>query len=864
VLQFIGFLAKRFLNVTCLSTRSGRIKVAQPAGGYFYGNGVSILSGQAARLEKGPFFNPIMFSRPNSRKKKTIPHQTNTFWRTLGIHGGYFLLAVLMNRFAAPGEIYPAGAAFFLAGISVRKLKWSEVLAIFAGSLVGIFSIRGFDKAIKLGALFLIMAGSMVYFNRKTKTKSRPGEVSKESFKTVSPIPIICIWAVLVSGLTAITSSNPDEWITAAVELTISAILMLAFRQGFMAMVNPGQIKSKYSMAALFLIIALAIGGTRELAVQSIKLTDVIVVMVVMMVSYIGGGGVSAAMGISIALITGIWSKNMIGLIALYGLSGFLGGFLREMGKIGTAMGGCLGLALITLQQPFHPGMIMQNLPWGIGMATFLMVPKKCFAQLSNCFPVQADRAEVSNEQKMISGIILDRLNQLAEIFAELARNFHEELQTQPAKPKMDLYSMLDEVSTKNCQFCNGYAGCWGENFYATYREIFDLIAYAELYGEVNAKHVKGRLAKSCFQQYKLLATINQLFERCNTEFQWQRKLNEGKFVLVDQLQGVSNLIRNLAREVNTDISFKYEIEDRLRHGFNRIGVPIRELTVMASQSDNLEIRIKQHNCNQKRECVYLAATLIGRLMGQEYSVWEKNCHLENGDCSYCLIPSYNYEIKTSVCKVPKEGNLYSGDNHSLHELKDGHFVAVLSDGMGNGAKAAIESSTTVSILNKLLEIGIDRDVAVRMVNSVLLLNSPAESFATIDIAQIDLYHGQAEFIKIGASATYLKRGKEVWSIKSTSLPAGILETIDIERTSIQLQPDDLIIMATDGVVDSKETTPGKEEWLIRALKQVEVVGPEALGEYLLSLAKINYEGIPKDDMSVIVLQVQEKQCYFD
>lgn len=819
-------------------------------------NGVSMLPGQAVRLEKGLILNPMVFSRPNSRRKKTIPHRKNTFWRTLGIHGGYFVLALLLNRFAVPGEIYPAGAAFFLAVISMRKLKWSEIIAVFGGSLVGIFSIGGFDKATKLGVLFLIMAGSMVYLNRKPKTGSRSG--------VVSLMVLIGIWAVLVFGLTAMSNPNSDLWLRAAAELMISGILMLVFRQGFMVMADPALIKSKYSLVAILLIIALALGGTRELAIQSIKITDVIVVIVIMIVSYIGGGGVGAAMGISIALITGIWSENMIGLIALYGLSGFLGGFLRELGKVGTAVGGCLGLAFIALQQPFYSEMIMQNLPWGIGMATFLMVPKKCFAQLSNCFPAQADRPEVSNEQKMISGIILDRLNQLAEIFAELSRNFHEELQTQPAKPKMDLYSMLDEVSTKNCQYCNGYAGCWGENFYATYREIFDLIAYAELYGEVHAKHIKGRLAKSCFQQFKLLATINQLFERCNTEFQWQRKLNEGKFVLVDQLQGVSNLIRNLAQEVDTDISFKYEIEERLRHGFSRVGVSIKELTVLASRGENLEIRIQQHNCNQKRECVYLAAALIGRLLGQEYSVWEKNCHLENGDCSYCLIPSYNYEIKTSVCKIPKEGNLYSGDNHSLHELKDGHFVAVLSDGMGNGPKAAIESSTTISILNKLLGIGIDRDVAVRMVNSVLLLNSPAESFATIDIVQIDLYHGQAEFIKIGASATYLKRGKEVWSIKSTSLPAGILDTIDIERTSIQLQPDDLIIMATDGVVDSREPTPGKEEWLIRALKQVEVVGPEALGEYLLSLAKINYDGIPKDDMSVIVLQVQEKHCYFD
>jgi hypothetical protein len=39
----------------------------------------------------------------------------------------------------------------------------------------------------------------------------------------------------------------------------------------------------------------------------------------------------------------------------------------------------------------------------------------------------------------------------------------------------------------------------------------------------------------------------------------------------------------------------------------------------------------------------------------------------------------------------------------------------------------------------------------------------------------------------------------------------------------------------------------------------VEVVGPESLGEYLLNLAKINQDGIPKDDMTVIVLQILEK-----
>jgi stage II sporulation protein E len=795
-----------------------------------------------------PIPNRTAFHWRNFDQPDEISPVKKSWWNTLYLYGVYFICAALLNRFMLPGGVYPAGAAFFLVSINqIKRLSRSEMCAVFLGSLVGVFSMEGVENAVKFGTISLLTYVIIQLVNRKKGTGPQWN------------IALIT-WGILKLIITGIGSPSINTWITTGIELITGYLLILIFAQGFPVIANPTKTKSKYNLVALWLIMVLALGGTRELVIQSINIADISIALVIMMVSYIGGGGIGAAMGISIALITGIWSKNLIALVALYSLPGFLGGFFRDLGKMGTVIGSCLGLLLVSLERHFDFGMIWNTLPWGVGMATFLMVPRKCLAQISNSLSTQADHPIVSKEQGQIREIIFERLNNLAGIFTELAQNFNEELQEPAAGRKMDLYSMLDEVCTKNCQHCNGYEVCWGENFYATYREIFDLIAYAELYGEVHAKHVKGRLTKSCFQQFKLLATINQLFERCQTEFHWERKLNESKFVLVDQLQGVSNLISNLAQEINTDVTFKHEMEEKLHNGLHQVGISIKELSVFTTGNENLEIRVKQRDCNQRRECVYITGAMIGRLLGQEYSVWERNCHLENGDCSYCLVPSYNYEVKNTVCKVPKEGNQFSGDNHSLHKLKDGHFIAILSDGMGNGSKAAIESNTTVSILNKLLEIGIDRDFAVRMVNSILLWHSPAESFATVDLVQIDLYNGEAEFIKIGASATYIKRGKDVWAIKSTSLPAGILNSVDIERTTIQLQPDDLIIMATDGVVDSKQPVPGKEEWLIRALKQVEVVGPEALGEYLLSLAKINQDGNPQDDMTVIVLQIQEKK----
>ena len=368
-------------------------------------------------------------------------------------------------------------------------------------------------------------------------------------------------------------------------------------------------------------------------------------------------------------------------------------------------------------------------------MAAFLFIPRRAFSYVSNYFPDGVMDLNASEKQNQLKELFLSQMNDLAGIFAELAKSFNEEQQTGSNVKKMDLYSLLDLVCSKNCQHCNGYEVCWGENFYSTYREIFDLIALAELYGEVGSKHLKGRLAKSCFQQFKLLATINQMFEKCQAEMTWQRKLDESKVFLANQLQGMSDMITNLAVEVNNDATFKYDIEDKLKHSFNRIGINVKELSVLSFRDHGLEIRVKQRCCNQNRECHYMAALMIGKLLGEEYSVWEKKCRTEEGECSYCLTPARNYEIKTTVCKVPKDGNESSGDNHALWELKDGHFVAILSDGMGHGAKASMESNTTVKILEKLIESGINRDFAVKMVNSILLLRSPDESFATVDMA---------------------------------------------------------------------------------------------------------------------------------
>ena len=74
---------------------------------------------------------------------------------------------------------------------------------------------------------------------------------------------------------------------------------------------------------------------------------------------------------------------------------------------------------------------------------------------------------------------------------------------------------------------------------------------------------------------------------------------------------------------------------------------------------------------------------------------------------------------------------------------------------MGSGGRASEESCAAIELLEDFMETGFDKDIAIKMINSVLVLKSNEESFSTLDMAIIDLYSGIAEFIKIGAVSSF-------------------------------------------------------------------------------------------------------------
>ena len=132
------------------------------------------------------------------------------------------------------------------------------------------------------------------------------------------------------------------------------------------------------------------------------------------------------------------------------------------------------------------------------------------------------------------------------------------------------------------------------------------------------------------------------------------------------------------------------------------------------------------------------------------------------------------------------------------------------------------------------------------------------EVFATLDIAIIDLYKGNIEFIKSGACPTYIKNKRRVQILKASSLPTGIVHETNLQVMDRDIESGDIMLLCSDGILDSNIEYKNKELWVRYLLEDIETNNTKKIADLVLTEAIDNNFGKAKDDMSVIVCKFME------
>ena len=338
----------------------------------------------------------------------------------------------------------------------------------------------------------------------------------------------------------------------------------------------------------------------------------------------------------------------------------------------------------------------------------------------------------------------------------------------------------------------------------------------------------------------------------------WNARMDEQRVAVATQLTEISEIMEGAIRRAY-DTKEDTSLERQLKRLLYKRGILLKKVYVYDNEEQRKEvyltIRTRKKRCISNKDAAECLSEAMGSPMMPSH---EARAFVRNEYTSTCFVEKTNFEVVYGVERCVGDYQQISGDSFSFLQKEEGQFLASLSDGMGTGLNAYQESEKVVDLLEQFLEAGFSKETAVKMINSALVLRDQGKTFSTIDISSIDLYSGVCEFLKIGAATSFIKRGNWVEAITSTSLPAGVFQQTDYEKTCRKLYDGDMVIMVTDGVLDVLPVEH-QEKLMKDIILEHQTNNPKELADYILSRVRQYKSGRFLDDMTVLVMGIWKR-----
>ncbi len=346
----------------------------------------------------------------------------------------------------------------------------------------------------------------------------------------------------------------------------------------------------------------------------------------------------------------------------------------------------------------------------------------------------------------------------------------------------------------------------------------------------------------------------------------WRTKLEESRQAMSKQLEQISQIIQEYSREMYNFIRITNEEEEYIRHKLKGKKVNMTKIMGIENRRHKCEYLVTARCDRGTTVGTREVAKIISEAMGKNYMP-AKNCRkvLSHEFTTTTYVEEANFYVLHGAAGLARGNGGISGDNYSFQELDNGQMIMSLSDGMGYGASACIESETVIELLEQLLDSGFSEEAALKMINSVMIMNSEEEHPATLDFGIIDLHSGVCDLVKIGAAATFVKRGKWIETIKSTSMPLGVFGEVDYDTTTKKLYDGDMVIMVSDGVLDALDCD-NKAEKLSEIIMGINSSNPKEVARKILEQAAGTEENTVEgsdglsDDMTVLVTGIWNRK----
>ena len=734
----------------------------------------------------------------------------------------------------------PFGLAYLIAITNYeRKYILSSSLGVIVGYITLFNKVSNFSAYIIISTIVTII--SMSKLNKKARNIA--------SFIIV--FSGLFVYGVLVGSSDIILHLIGAISVTA---LVFPIYYIVSYTLKCIEEINTQHFFSIDEIVSIELFICLLIVGIGTISINDISFRNIAAILFIIALAFISDTNMGAGAGITMGIILGFATGNLMESIAIYGACGLVAGIFRESGKLFTALSFNIIFVIVTLYSGvFNNISFIEAL---VGTGIFLLIPKKIYNKIS---------LEINKDKKVghfsevrfaeIKDELTERLKDFTEVLSIMGKSLNNLVGNDKLAIKNKGNALVENLSDRTCSDCDMRYMCWKRELHQTYNAFSDLIRNYEN----NSGAFPHELEKKCIKKYALVKNLEDIMNIYMVNETLKSRLGEGRKILSNHINNMSVTISEIVDEFGNELHLCTDVEKSIKKSLLKYGINFGSLICYNDKNGRIKIKMQMENCMGSQTCIKTVLPIISETIGKNMSIGSEGCNInsKNNMCEIVIEEAPKYHINSHVAVATKEGEKFTGDSYSYGRTKDGNYITVISDGMGSGPEAGLESKVSVEIIEKFMEVGFDEKIAIDAVNAIMSIKfSEDEKFSTLDMNKIDLYTGNAKFMKVGAIESFIKRGNKVEVINSNTLPFGVLEEPDVDTVEKQVSNGDVIVSISDGILDVKNDGSFDTTWLIEFLKNTKYRQPKDLSIAILEKAKELSGGKAKDDMTVVVSKV--------
>lgn len=468
---------------------------------------------------------------------------------------------------------------------------------------------------------------------------------------------------------------------------------------------------------------------------------------------------------------------------------GLLAGIFARFGRVVQALLFLLGAVLISLTDT-DTRILMLVYEWLCGAVLFCLLPPAWERWMTHLLSRRRDLPAAEGVRRMTAL----RLQVAGGAIEEVSRCVEAVSRRLSHHGAADIASLYRGCAVTVCAACPMRGVCWGIQREDTLAGLETLTPLLRENGQVSSADLQ-RLPISCRRGDALAAHLTRGYgEYLAREEAWSR-LREIRQAVEHQLGGTGALLEGLAKRLQNGGGVDMPLSEQVTAVCEDYGLVVEEALCTRDERGRLTVNLltreetlpagKWHRRLEKVcGCTLTAPTI---------AVWGDSVRIS-------LTEPPRYRVEQAVAQRTCAGETLCGDTAQVCDLSGG-VLAVLSDGMGCGGRAAVDSTMAAGITTRLWQAEFPDSAILQTVNAALLVKSREESLATLDVAVVDTHTGRLDLYKAGAAPTLLKSGGRVSRLEHTGLPMGILPEVGFAHSRDTLSAGDILVMVSDGAL---------------------------------------------------------------